>query len=98
MASLIAQTILDQVGQRPLWLLGASDLIADDKSLMFKFRGCKQYSKIRITLNALDLYDIEFIKLGRAPKFKVTIDRMDNVYATDMHKLIEQKTGLYLSL
>ena len=63
-------------------------------------------TNIRITLNGLDLYDIEFVKITRKKDktlgimipTAVTVSTETNVYCDQMKEIIERETGLYLSL
>lgn len=67
--------------------------------LEFRFRGSRKLNWCKISLNALDLYDVEFCQIGRAPKF-VTKNhvRLENVYASDLQRLFTEVTGLYTHL
>ena len=65
---------------------------------MFSFKGNRKMNKVRITLNEIDLYEIEFFKYS--PK-NLTCDLVaacSQVYAENLIEAIENKTGLYLSL
>ena len=48
-------------------MIGAKDFFSDNdgRTLTFKFRLCKKANYVKITLNGLDGYDIEFVKIGR---------------------------------
>ena len=74
-------------------MIGAKDFAKGETSVSFKFpRG--QFCKI--TLNGLDLYDMEF---GKIRKFTYTpVKTFNNLYAEDLKNTFEQHTKLYLKL
>jgi hypothetical protein len=91
----IGRIILRQLGGRFIAMTGAKDLIDLGNGIqmtlpatMTKNRG----SKLRITLNGDDLYDIEFGKIVRL-EYRV-LERLESVFVGDMHRLIEDMTGL----
>ena len=63
-SSLIANEILNQLGgNRFIAMTGAKTLVHDDNSLRFRIgKNKSRANMIRITLNGLDLYDMEFIR------------------------------------
>ncbi len=63
---MVAETILRQLGgKRLIVMTGAYDFLRDgDYTLMFKFKGSKKANFVKITLNSLDLYDVEFLKVS----------------------------------
>lgn len=87
-------------------MIGGRDFFSDNngQTLVFKFSGSRAANYIRITLNGLDLYDVEFVKLGRlnrktfAMSPNKTTGEFSDIYAEDLKRIIEQFTGLYLSL
>ncbi len=92
----IATTIRDQIGGKALFLLGAKNLVDCGDALSFRIRGSKAVNYIKITLNGMDLYDMEF---GKVWGSKYTVKATHNdVYNDMMHSLIEKETGLYTSL
>ena len=95
----IATTILNQLGGfgRLNAMLGIKDLFAVENGVRFKIkvRGAKA-NYIKITLNSLDLYDVELGKLWGS-KYKV-IKKAESIYADMLKDLIEDTTGCYLSL
>jgi hypothetical protein len=92
----IPNTIKEQLGHKALYMLGAKNLAGAEDYLVFKISNCPKISHIRIKLNSLDLYDIEFLKVRGSSCS--TVKTSPNTYAEDMHQTIEQATGLYLSL
>lgn len=93
----IANEIRNQIGNHAFTMMGAKNLVGDEKSLTFKIgRNAKRVTHIRVTLDASDTYTVEFIKV-REFEAKTLAD-FDGVYADMLHSLIEGNTGLYLSL
>lgn len=93
---IVPNTIKEQLGHKALYMLGAKNLAGAENYLVFKISNCPKISHIRIKLNSLDLYDIEFLKV-RGNECS-TVKTSSNIYADDLHQTIEQATGLYLSL
>lgn len=94
----LAVEILRQLGgNKFLAMTGAKNLGYSDDSLSFKLPRAKntiQY--VKITLNAMDLYDVVFIN-GRKNVIKI-VSEFKNIYCEDLKSLVERETGLYLSL
>ena len=105
----IASTILAQLGgNKFLAMTGAKNLTADGSALMFKLP--KRFAKrgidyVKITLNAMDLYDVELfhlntlahhIKTGQPMARLVT--KCDGVYAEMLRDVFTTQTGLDTSL
>lgn len=102
-----ADITLQQLGGRRRLgvMIGAYDFFSDNdgQTLTFKFKMCKEANCVKITLNAMDTYDIEFIKIGRLSKKTWTVPvrkvkTYEGVYADQMQEVIESFTGLYMSL
>jgi hypothetical protein len=91
------EIILQQLGgNRFVAMTGANSFCYDtDNTLIFKFRGSKKFNGCRITLNGLDLYDMRFVKIGRAPTFKKVVEDVENVYCDQLQSIFTDKTGLY---
>jgi len=93
----IARTILAQLGGKMMIAMtGAYNLIDHGNALSFRIRGSRKVISVRITLNPLDLYDIEFANI-RGVDYKV-VGAAEGVYADMLRRIIETETGLYLSL
>lgn len=92
----VAKIIVEQIGNVAFSMMGAKNLVGDDRSLMFSIRGCPTINKIRITLEPSDTYKIEFFKF-RNPDCKLVAE-LDGVYFDMLHSVIESKTGLFLRL
>jgi len=95
----IAKTIIEQLGGtgRLNVMIGATGFVAGEANVMFSFKGSRKFNKIRITLNGLDLYDIEFMKYSPSKLAITKTESVENVYADQLQELIEGRTGLFLS-
>jgi hypothetical protein len=81
-------------------MLGAKNLMGDDNSLTFQIgRNAQGVTHIKVTLDPDDTYTMQFLRIGRAPRFeKKMLSEASNIYAEDLRRLIEQKTGMYTKL
>lgn len=96
----VYQIILEQLGGHKFIAMTGANLMYGDNYLTAKIKGCKKYNHVEIKLNSKDLYDIRFFKMGNVrTMFAISNEKQfSDVYASDMKKLIESETGLYLSL
>jgi len=96
----IAATILAQLGgtSRLSAMIGAKYFTAHGNGASFRFPrpGRGKPNHIMVTLNSLDLYDVEFGSI-HGYSFKV-MGGHSGIYAADLKGLIEHATGLRLSL
>jgi len=97
---MIAQTIIDQLGKGALYMFGAKDLLDLGNGLQFRIRGSKRANTIMIELDqGADLYNLRILKIGRAPGYKITeVANVSGLFADQLRPVIEQHTGLYMSL
>ena len=97
----VAGTILEQLGGRKfMTMVGAHNLVCSDEgcgTMMLKFKGSKVANYLKITLTAMDLYDVEFGKLGRNFNYSV-IKKVEGYYNDMLVELFESTTGLYTKL
>ena len=95
-----ANTTLEQLGgsRRLVAMIGAKDFMSSEegRALSFKFKGSKKANYVKITLNDLDTYDIEFGKIWNLT-YKVKME-IANIYGDQLRGVIEDFTGLYLSM
>jgi len=98
-ANEIATTILQQLGgsRKLQMMIGLKQVISEPLGVTLVFplpshEGA--VNRVRITLNGLDLYDMEFIRT-RGTSLKV-VKEFDNVYAEDLKSMFEKGTGLYI--
>jgi hypothetical protein len=94
---MIARTILQQLGgaNRLRAMTGAYNFIDTGKGLSFRIKNAKA-NYIKITLNSLDLYNLEIGRI-RGVDYKVVAEQ-NNIYADQLKGMIERVTGMYLSL
>jgi hypothetical protein len=93
----VAEIIREQIGPIAFLMMGTKkDIWKDGNSLIFKVRGSK-WQKIKITLQPSDTYDVEFFRIVRGT-FKVVQKKVEDVYVDMLHDIIEDETGLCLSI
>ena len=98
----IAETIRKQLGDSAFMMMGAKNISkghtkTGNEYLSFKIgKNSMKVNFIKISLNGLDLYDIEF---GWSCGSNYTVRaESEDVFVGDMHSIIEDNTGLYLRL
>jgi hypothetical protein len=93
----VAKIILEQLGGQGklVVMTGANTFIAYSNGLSFKLKSRKA-NYVKITLNLMDLYDVQFQKLF-GMKSKVVAE-YDNLYFDQLIPIIEKETGMYLKL
>lgn len=101
----VAETTIKQMGgtNRLSTMIGAKHFVQDGDSVQFKFAMCPKANFVKISLNSLDLYDIEFVKIGRmnlrtGSQKITTTGEINGVYGDQLKEVFERFTGLYLSL
>ena len=96
----IAKTIASQIGNRAFAMMGASNLATWGDGLNFKIgRNPSGVTHINISLSPSDTYTVDFLRCNlRAKNIRKVLGTFDDVYAEDLHRLIESETGLALSL
>lgn len=104
---MIAQTILKQIGgiAKITGMINAKDILDLENGVSFKFSGSKKVNYVKIVLNGMDTYDLEFGKISmkktdfgvKMPDYK-KVKEFDDIYNDQLKGLFEQFTGLYLSL
>ena len=98
-ANNIAATIVNQLGggRKLQMMIGLKQLINEPNGVTLVFPKPKHrgaVNRVRITLNGLDLYDMEFIRThGRSVK---VVKEFNDVYAEDLKDRFEDGTGLYI--
>lgn len=96
----VAIEILRQLGgNRFIAMTGAKNFSCDNNSMCFKLSGTMTRDRInwiKITLNAMDTYDIKFVAI-RGYKM-TTISEANGIYNDMLQGIIEDRTGLRLSL
>jgi len=80
-------------------MIGAYDILAGDKHVMFRFKASRRANKCRVTLNTGDdLYRMEIFRLtNHGLDCKVVYDE-DGLFYDQLQPEFERVTGCYLSL
>lgn len=98
----VARTIFEQLGgQRFAAMTGAKDLVtaSGGRGLSFRlpsYMARKGINAVRITLEASDLYTVEFSKL-RGQKF-TPVSKSEGIYADGLAAVFTTETGLFTAL
>ncbi len=109
------KTIIEQMGGagKLKMFVGAHTFLKDgENTVMFKFKGSKIANHVKITLNGMDLYDVEFLKIVNvSPKrsLQMTTEEFEKatyknrtefkgLYNDMLISTFENHTKLYLSL
>lgn len=94
----IAKEILNQLGGgRFIAMTGAKHLGADTNGLVFQFMAnTSGFNRCRITLNAMDTYDVQFFKIR---KYTVVNGKeYSGVYCDQLQSIFTSFTGLHTRL
>lgn len=92
----VAETILDQMGGRRFCMMtGARDFTSSGDGLTMRLPS--NFAKdgincVRVTLNGLDTYDVDFLKV-RGTKVAI-VECVANVYADQLRAVFTRATGL----
>lgn len=92
--------VLQQLGgNRFIAMTGARNFVYSNKDKYVGFRLGRNHRNInyvRITLNANDLYDVEFMRIR---KFEAkTVTKVTDVYGDQLRRVFEEETGMATSL
>ena len=91
--------ILQQLGGKKFIVMtGAKALVYDNKtrSLTFKImKNAKKVTHVKITLNAMDTYDLIFFNCGKEIKI---MSQVKGVYFDMLQAVFTDNTGLYTKL
>jgi hypothetical protein len=95
-----AGEVLRQLGgNRFIAMTGAKDFFKDDKKQQIGFkigRNAMSVNYVRITLNAMDTYDMEFLSI-RNGVLKVK-SKADGIYNDQLQDIFTEHTGMYTHL
>ncbi len=96
---IVAETILKQLGGNKFRMMtGAKNLGATEDSLSMRLgRNSSNSNYLKITLNSMDLYDMEFCKLTKMGE-KKSVTEYNNVFNDLMKGTFTAHTGMYTSL
>ena len=86
-----AQTVLEQLGgRRFIAMTGSNNFVKGENFIRFKVhRAQKSIKYVKITLTAMDTYDMEF--MTRSGKHIRTVD---GIYADQLQETFTENTGL----
>lgn len=105
MALEVANEILRQLGGREfLALTGARNLVGGEDSLSMQVSASAQIplknrcTHVRITLDPMDTYLVEFLRFSRKKLEFTECSRHEGVYCDGLKDLFEAQTGLYVTL
>ena len=95
----VAKTILEQLGgNKFVAMTGAKNFGGTEDSLSMRIgRNSSNSNYLKITLNSMDLYDMEFCKLTKMGE-KKSVTEYKNVYNDLMRGTFTAHTGMYTSL
>lgn len=93
----VPATIQAQLGNVFFALMGASDLAFDATMLRFRIKGCRKISHLVVRLDCgADLYIVEAWKVsgGKRGPTIAKVAEVTDVFCEDLHRVIEDITGL----
>tara|TARA_Y100000590_G_scaffold55861_1_gene58489 strand:- start:150 stop:446 length:297 start_codon:yes stop_codon:yes gene_type:complete len=95
----VAREILNQLGGNKFRVMtGAKNFMGFSEGLVMKIgRNSSNSNYLKITLNSMDLYDMEFAKVSRMGE-KKSVTEYNNVYNDSMVEVFEKHTGMYTKL
>ena len=95
----VAKEILNKLGGNKFRVMtGAKNFMGFSEGLVMKIgRNSSNSNYLKITLNSMDLYDMEFAKVSRMGE-KKSITEYNNVYNDSMVEVFEKHTGMYTKL
>ena len=95
----ISKTILEQLGGNKFRVMtGAKNLMGFENGLVMKLgRNSSNSNYLKITLNSMDTYDMEFAKLTRMGE-KKSVTEYNNIYNDMLTDQFTAHTGMYTSL
>ena len=95
----VAKTILEQLGGNKFCMMtGAKNLAGDENSLSMRIgRNSSNSNYLKITLNSMDLYDMEFAKVSRMGE-KKSVTEYSDVYNDMLTDVFTEHTGMYTKL
>ena len=95
----VAKTILEQLGGNKFRMMtGAKNFMGFTEGLVMKIgRNSSNSNYLKITLNSMDTYDMEFAKLTRMGE-KKSVTEYNNIYNDMLTDTFTTHTGMYTSL
>ena len=71
---------------------------AENLSVTIRFKGCRKFDRVKVTLAADDTYTVHFMKFSSRTFELTREDKTEGAHADQLVSIFESKTGLYLSL
>lgn len=98
MSNVIANTIVKQLGgNRFAMMTGAKDFLALSDGVVFKVgRNSGKCNYVRIKLNSMDLYDVEYIRMRNGEE-KI-LKKENDLYNDMIVRSFEEFTGMYTKI
>ena len=95
----VAKTILEQLGGNKFRVMtGAKNFMGFTDGLVMKIgRNSSNSNYLKITLNSMDTYDMEFAKVTRMGE-KKSVTEYNNIYCDMLTDQFISHTGMYTSL
>ena len=95
----VSKTILEQLGGNKFRVMtGAKGFLGFSNGLQMKIgRNSSNSNYLKITLNSMDTYDMEFAKLTRMGE-KKSVTEYNNIYNDMLQEQFTAHTGMYTSL
>ena len=95
----VAKTILEQLGGNKFRVMtGGKAFLGFSNGLQMKIgRNSSNSNYLKITLNSMDTYDMEFAKLTRMGE-KKSVTEYNNIYNDMLQEQFTAHTGMYTSL
>ena len=95
----VAKTILEQLGGNKFRVMtGAKNFMGFTDGLVMKIgRNSSNSNYLKITLNSMDTYDMEFAKVTRMVE-KKSVTEYNNIYCDMLTDQFTSHTGMYTSL
>ena len=92
----VAKTILEQLGGNKFRVMtGAKNFMGFAEGLVMKIgRNSSNSNYLKITLNMMDLYDMEFAKVTRMGE-KKSVTEYNDVFCDSLVEVFERHTGMY---
>ena len=95
----VAREILNQLGGNKFRVMtGAKNFMGFSEGLVMKIgRNSSNSNYLKITLNSMDLYDMEFAKVSRMGE-KKSVTEYSDVYNDMLTDVFTKHTGMYTKL
>jgi len=97
----VAATILEQLGGVHIGMMvGAKSITLDGRKLKVRFaaKSLNKSNRFEVELADDDTYTVSFWKISRGGLECKKLSETEMVYANGLRQVVEQSTGLYLSL